>query len=65
MAAFTRHLVVSGAPHGIRAYFGSLYQAFPDFVLEVIDLTTYRNRSAVRLTAISDRRRSARHWPGS
>jgi hydroxyacylglutathione hydrolase len=39
------------APDGIRAYFGSLYQAFPDFVLEVIDLTTYRNRSAVRWRA--------------
>jgi glyoxylase-like metal-dependent hydrolase (beta-lactamase superfamily II)/predicted ester cyclase len=39
------------APDGIRAYFGALYQAFPDFVLEVIDLTTYRNRSAVRWRA--------------
>jgi len=39
------------APDGIRVYFGALYQAFPDFVLEVIDLTTYRNRSAVRWRA--------------
>jgi glyoxylase-like metal-dependent hydrolase (beta-lactamase superfamily II)/predicted ester cyclase len=39
------------APDGVRAYFASLYEAFPDFSLEVIELTTYRNRTAVRWTA--------------
>ena len=39
------------APDGIRGYFGELFGAFPDFRLEVIDLTTYRNRTAVRWRA--------------
>lgn len=39
------------APHGIRAYFGELFAAFPDFRFEVIDMTTYRNRTAVRWRA--------------
>jgi glyoxylase-like metal-dependent hydrolase (beta-lactamase superfamily II)/predicted ester cyclase len=39
------------APHGIRAYFSELFEAFPDFRLEVIDTTTYRNRTAVRWRA--------------
>lgn len=39
------------APDGVRAYFQSLYDAFPDFALEIIELTTYRDRTAVRWTA--------------
>src|ERR1022692_3894015 len=39
------------APDGIREYFGGLFAAFPDFELEVIELTTSRNRTAVRWKA--------------
>lgn len=39
------------APDGIRAYFGALFEAFPDFTLEVIEVTTYRGRTAVRWRA--------------
>lgn len=39
------------APHGIREYFGALFAAFPDFRLEVVELTTYRERTAVRWRA--------------
>lgn len=39
------------APWGIREYFSSLYDAFPDFAFEVLDLTTYRGRTAVRWRA--------------
>jgi glyoxylase-like metal-dependent hydrolase (beta-lactamase superfamily II)/predicted ester cyclase len=39
------------APDGIRAYFAELFEAFPDFSIEVIDLTTARNRTAVRWRA--------------
>lgn len=39
------------APDGIREYFGGLFRAFPDFELEVIDLTTSRGRTAVRWRA--------------
>lgn len=39
------------APHGVRAYFSELFEAFPDFHFEVIDMTTYRNRTAVRWRA--------------
>jgi hydroxyacylglutathione hydrolase len=39
------------APDGIRQYFGQLFGAFPDFALEVLELTTGRNRSAVRWRA--------------
>ncbi len=39
------------APDGVREYFGALFEAFPDFELEILDLTTYRNRSAVRWRA--------------
>jgi glyoxylase-like metal-dependent hydrolase (beta-lactamase superfamily II)/predicted ester cyclase len=38
------------APHGVREYFSGLYSAFPDFSLEILDLTTARNRTAVRWT---------------
>jgi hydroxyacylglutathione hydrolase len=36
------------APDGIREYFAALFRAFPDFTLEVDELTTARNRTAVR-----------------
>jgi hydroxyacylglutathione hydrolase len=36
------------APDGVREYFSILFAAFPDFSLEVLDLTTSRNRAAVR-----------------
>jgi glyoxylase-like metal-dependent hydrolase (beta-lactamase superfamily II)/predicted ester cyclase len=39
------------APDGIRAYFGELFAAFPDFELEVVELTTARQRTAVRWQA--------------
>jgi hydroxyacylglutathione hydrolase len=39
------------APGGITEYFESLFAAFPDFTFEVLDLTTYRNRTAVRWRA--------------
>jgi glyoxylase-like metal-dependent hydrolase (beta-lactamase superfamily II)/predicted ester cyclase len=39
------------APDGIREYFAALFEAFPDFRFEVLDTTTYRNRSAVRWRA--------------
>jgi glyoxylase-like metal-dependent hydrolase (beta-lactamase superfamily II)/predicted ester cyclase len=39
------------APDGVREYFSELYGAMPDFSLEIIDLTTYRNRTAVRWRA--------------
>ncbi|MGZ4169305.1 MAG: ester cyclase [Solirubrobacteraceae bacterium] len=39
------------APEGIRSYFGELFAAFPDFELEVVELTTGRHRTAVRWRA--------------
>jgi glyoxylase-like metal-dependent hydrolase (beta-lactamase superfamily II)/predicted ester cyclase len=39
------------APDGIRAYFGAVFAAFPDFRLEIIELTTGRSRTAVRWKA--------------
>jgi glyoxylase-like metal-dependent hydrolase (beta-lactamase superfamily II)/predicted ester cyclase len=36
------------APDGVRQYFSALFAAFPDFSLEIIDMTTARNRTAVR-----------------
>lgn len=39
------------APDGIRQYFGELFAAFPDFSFEILDLTTYRSRCAVRWRA--------------
>jgi steroid delta-isomerase-like uncharacterized protein len=38
-------------PEGVREYFGGLFAAFPDFGLEVLELTTYRGRTAVRWRA--------------
>jgi hydroxyacylglutathione hydrolase len=39
------------APDGIRDYFSALFTAFPDFALEVLDMTPARNRCAVRWRA--------------
>jgi glyoxylase-like metal-dependent hydrolase (beta-lactamase superfamily II)/predicted ester cyclase len=39
------------APDGIRTYFSELFDAFPDFALDVVELTTYRGRTAVRWRA--------------
>jgi hydroxyacylglutathione hydrolase len=39
------------APDGVRAYFEALFAAFPDFQFEVLDVTTYRTRTAVRWRA--------------
>jgi glyoxylase-like metal-dependent hydrolase (beta-lactamase superfamily II)/predicted ester cyclase len=39
------------APDGVRAYFSELFDAFPDFALDVVELTTYRGRTAVRWRA--------------
>ncbi|MFZ0043450.1 MAG: nuclear transport factor 2 family protein [Solirubrobacteraceae bacterium] len=39
------------APEGIKAYFAGLFDAFPDFKFEILDLTTYRSRTAVRWRA--------------
>jgi glyoxylase-like metal-dependent hydrolase (beta-lactamase superfamily II)/predicted ester cyclase len=39
------------APEGVRLYFSELLHAFPDFGFEILDLTTYRNRTAVRWRA--------------
>jgi glyoxylase-like metal-dependent hydrolase (beta-lactamase superfamily II)/predicted ester cyclase len=36
------------APDGIRAYFGQVFAAFPDFSLTILEMTTARNRTAVR-----------------
>jgi hydroxyacylglutathione hydrolase len=39
------------APDGVRTYFSELFEAFPDFAFEVLELTTYRTRTAVRWSA--------------
>jgi glyoxylase-like metal-dependent hydrolase (beta-lactamase superfamily II)/predicted ester cyclase len=39
------------APDGIRKYFSELFEAFPDFTLEVIDEVTDNGRTAVRWRA--------------
>ncbi len=39
------------APNGVREYFSELFAAFPDFSFEILDTTTYRNRTAVRWRA--------------
>jgi hydroxyacylglutathione hydrolase len=39
------------APDGVRAYFAELFEAFPDFLLQVVDLTSGRGRTAVRWRA--------------
>ena len=39
------------APEGIREYFTEVFQAFPDFEIEVVELTSSRGRTAVRWRA--------------
>jgi hydroxyacylglutathione hydrolase len=39
------------APDGIREYFGSLFEAFPDFALEVLETVPARRHAAVRWRA--------------
>ena len=39
------------APDGVRQYFEELFDAFPDFAIEVVDATTHRERCAVRWRA--------------
>ena len=39
------------APDGVRDYFSRLFAAFPDFRMEIVDLTTFRSRTAVRWKA--------------
>ena len=39
------------APDGIRQYFSTLFAAFPDFAIEVVEMTTARHRTAVRWRA--------------
>jgi hydroxyacylglutathione hydrolase len=39
------------APDGIRDYFSALFAAFPDFRVQILDLTTARTRTAVRWRA--------------
>ncbi len=36
------------APGGIREYFAGVFAAFPDFTLTILEMTTARNRTAVR-----------------
>ncbi len=39
------------APQGVREHFAALFAAFPDFTLEILDVTTARDRTAVRWQA--------------
>jgi hydroxyacylglutathione hydrolase len=39
------------APHGLREHLSALLASFPDLRVEVLELTTYRNRSAARWRA--------------
>jgi hydroxyacylglutathione hydrolase len=39
------------APDGIRQYFSDLFAAFPDFQIKAVEMTTGRQRTAVRWTA--------------
>jgi steroid delta-isomerase-like uncharacterized protein len=39
------------APDGVRAYFAEAYDAFPDFTIEIVEMTTYKTRTAVRWIA--------------
>jgi steroid delta-isomerase-like uncharacterized protein len=38
-------------PEGLRAWFGNLFRAFPDFTMEVADMVAYGDKAAVRWTA--------------
>jgi steroid delta-isomerase-like uncharacterized protein len=39
------------APDGVKTYFSDVFAAFPDFSISVLDVTTARNRTAVRWKA--------------
>ncbi len=39
------------APHEIRAYFGEIFAAFPDFAMRIIEITADEERAAVRWRA--------------
>jgi len=39
------------APDGIRAYFGEVFAAFPDFALSIIEISASKGRAAVRWRA--------------
>lgn len=39
------------APDGVRAYFSELFAAFPDFRFQILDMTTAKDRTAVRWRA--------------
>src|SRR5690349_6341980 len=39
------------APDGVRDYFAGVFAAFPDFTLTIVEMTTARNRTAVRWRA--------------
>ena len=38
-------------PEDLRAWFGNLFRAFPDFAMEVADMVAYGDKAAVRWTA--------------
>ena len=38
-------------PEDLKAWFGNLFRAFPDFVMEVADMVAYGDKAAVRWTA--------------
>lgn len=39
------------APEDVKAWFGNLFRAFPDFAMEVADMVAYGDKAAVRWTA--------------
>lgn len=39
------------APHDIKAWFGDMFRAFPDFEMVVTDMVAYGNKAAVRWEA--------------
>ncbi len=41
-------LVRLEAPHSFRAWFGDLFRAFPDFVLEIVEIVAEGEKAAVR-----------------
>jgi steroid delta-isomerase-like uncharacterized protein len=44
-------LATMRAPDDIRAWFGEMFRAFPDFRMEVADMVAYGNKAAVRWRA--------------
>lgn len=47
-------LVELHVPHSYRAWFGNLFQAFPDFKLEIIEVVASGEKAAVRWRATGD-----------